>query len=36
MYTHELAKARHSELLAEAARVRLVRRAAKRGNGKKK
>jgi hypothetical protein len=35
MFTHELAKARHAELRAEASRMRLARRAAK-ANGKKK
>ena len=36
MYPHDLAKVRHAELLAEAARVRLARRATKRAHGKKK
>jgi len=35
MFTHELARARQAELRAEASRIRLARRAAKRG-GKKK
>ena len=33
---HELAKARNAELRAEASRLRLVRRAAKRTAGKRK
>ena len=36
MFTHEIAKARHAEMRAEAERIRLARRAAKRGAGKKR
>jgi hypothetical protein len=36
MYTHELAKARHAEIRAEASRMRLARRASKRVAAKKK
>jgi hypothetical protein len=36
MFTHELARARHAELRAEASRIRLVRLAAKRAAGAKK
>ena len=36
MFTHELAKARHAELRAEASRMRLVRLAAKQAGKKKR
>ena len=36
MITHELARARHAELRAEASRIRLARRASKRVAAKKK
>jgi hypothetical protein len=36
MFTHEIAKARHAELRAEASRIRLARRATKRAAGAKK
>ena len=36
MYTHELAKARHAEIRAEASRMHLARRATKRVAAKKK
>ena len=36
MYTHEIARARHAELRAEASRMRLVRRANKIVAAKKK
>ena len=35
MFTHQLARARHAELRAEASRIRLARHAAKQ-SGKKK
>jgi hypothetical protein len=36
MFTHEIAKARHAELRAEASRIRLARRATKLAAGAKK
>ena len=36
MFTHEIAKARHAELRAEASRIRLARRAVKSAAGAKK
>jgi hypothetical protein len=36
MFTHELARARHAELRAEASRIRLARRVAKQTQADKK
>jgi hypothetical protein len=35
MFTHELAKARHAELRAEASRIRLAKTVAKQGKKKR-